>query len=401
MSNATVDFMKILVATGSRAEYGHLYWLLHELKQDSDIQLYLAITGTHLSKNFGETQQEITKDGFHIDFSIDARLEGDRPSNIAAAMANITQGFSKLFENNPPNLLVLLGDRYETFAIAQAGLLCGIPIAHLHGGERTEGMMDEAMRHSITKMSHLHFAATEEYRNRVIELGEHPTRVFNVGAPGLDHLKKTKLLTLTELQKDLNFELNYPFFLVTFHSTTLNPSQARTEIQNLLLALDEFENFKIIFTKQNADVGGAAISDEIERYVANNPKRCLFHSSLGFRRYLSAMKLCEAVLGNSSSGIIEAPALRKPTVNIGDRQKGRLMSDSIISCTNASEQIVHAIKKTQSDEFKNKIENMTPVYGEGDSSKKIFEVIKTHANRSVLDKTFFDVLGDSVNKSLF
>ncbi|MDH4618259.1 UDP-N-acetylglucosamine 2-epimerase [Brevibacillus sp. AY1] len=382
---------KICVVTGTRAEYGLLYWLMKEIQGDQDLQLQVVATGMHLSPEFGLTYRTIEQDGFIIDEKIEMLLSSDTPVGVATSMGLGTIGFANAFERLKPDIVVVLGDRFEILAAAQAAMVARIPIAHLHGGERTEGLIDESIRHSVTKMSHLHFVATEEYRKRVIQLGEDPGRVFNVGAIGIDQIKKLKLLNKEEFQDAINFKLGPINFLVTYHPVTLSKMSPRDSLNELFSALDDFPEAKIIFTKPNADTSGRLISQMIDDYVNHHPNRAIAFTSLGQLKYLSAINHCDIVLGNSSSGLIEVPYFKKPTVNIGDRQKGRIKPVSVIDCSDSKNEIKKAILKAISEAFRKSIENMKSPYGEGDVSFQVKDKIKSAALDELIVKSFYDV----------
>ncbi|WP_342508842.1 UDP-N-acetylglucosamine 2-epimerase [Sporosarcina sp. FSL K6-2383] len=381
---------KICVVTGTRAEYGLLYWLMKEIQQDVELELQLVVTGMHLSPEFGLTYKQIEEDGFIIDEKVEMLLSGDTPSAIAKSIGLGTIGFADTFTRLQPDILVLLGDRFEALSAAQTAVIHRIPIAHLHGGELTEGLIDEPIRHSLTKMSHLHFTAAEPYRKRVIQMGEQPDRVFNVGATGIDGIKKTTLLSKEELSESLQFELER-YFLITLHPTTLENQTGLKHVELLLKVLDEYEDYQLIFTKTNADTEGRVINERIEAYVGANPTRARLYDSLGQVRYLSALKHCKVVIGNSSSGLIEAPVFHKPTINIGDRQRGRLKAISVIDSRFEYQEIVETINKAISSDFKLSIENMELPYGEGETAKKIYSILKEVNLKNLVKKVFFDI----------
>ena len=305
---------------------------MKEMQADPCIDLQLLVSGSHLAPEFGETWRQITADGFAIDAQVDMCLSSDEPVAVAKSMALGLAGFAEALDRLKPDLLVVLGDRYEALAAAEAAMLLRVPIAHIHGGEATEGAIDDSIRHAITKMAHLHFAAAELYRERILQLGEAPERVFTVGAPGLDHIDNTKLIDRRELERELGFQFGDRNLLVTYHPATLDPASPAAAVRRLLDALDRMPEVRVIMTKSNADVGGRAINAAIDDYASQRPGRVLAVSSLGQQRYLSVMAQVDAVVGNSSSGIIEAPAMGKPTVNIGPRQQGRVRAPSVIDC---------------------------------------------------------------------
>lgn len=369
-------FKNIAVFTGTRAEYGLLYWLMHDIKNDPSLELQVLVSGMHLSPEFGSTWQQIEKDGFKIDEKVEILLSSDSAVGVVKSIGLGLIGFADALTRMKPDLLIILGDRFEALAVAQAAMFLRVPIFHLHGGEITEGAYDDAVRHAITKLSYLHGVSTEEYRKRVIQLGEEPGRVFNVGALGLEHIHRTKLLTLDELSLSLNFKLNCPYFLVTYHPVTLAHEPPDASFKALLDALDEFKDHKIIITYPNSDDGGRQIIPILEEYAKKNVNRVLAIPSLGQVRYLSALKYSDMVIGNSSSGIIEVPSFSVPTINIGSRQKGRLAANSIINCNPDRIDIVKAIQKAF--EMKADIDTIDfyNPYGQGNSSEKIINVIK-------------------------
>jgi GDP/UDP-N,N'-diacetylbacillosamine 2-epimerase (hydrolysing) len=382
---------KVCVITGSRAEYGLLNPLMEEIRKDNAFILQIIATGMHLSPEFGLTYREIENDGFSIDKKIDIHLSSDTPVGIAGSMALAQTGFAEAFEELRPDIAVVLGDRFEIFAAASAALVSRVPIAHLNGGERTEGAVDEAMRHSITKMSHLHFTGAEEYRKRVIQLGEQPERVFNTGSTGLDNIKKLKLLTKNELEKSLGFTLGEKNFLATFHPVTLENRTSGDQFRELLNALSELKTTKIIFTKPNADTDGRIIMKMIDEYVGENPGRTAAFDSLGRLRYLSALQYMDAVVGNSYSGLIEAPSFKIGTINIGDRQKGRIKAESVIDCTPDKASILTAFKKLYSEEFRAVLKTVQNPFGDGGASARIKEIIKNFDLTGILKKEFYDI----------
>ena len=345
---------KVCVVTGTRAEYGLLYWLLKEIQNDKEFELQLIVTGMHLSPEFGLTYKEIEKE-FKINKKTEMLLSSDTPVGISKSMGLAQISFAEAYDELKPDILVVLGDRYEIFSAVSAAMIAQVPIAHLHGGETTEGAFDESIRHSITKMSHLHFTATNEYKNRVIQLGEHPSRVFNVGGLGIENIKKLKLLTKEEFEKSIDFKLNKKNILVTFHPVTLEKSTAQEQFQELLNAIDELEDTNIIFTKANSDTDGRVINQMIDEYVAKNSHKSIGFTSLGQLRYLSALQYVDAMVGNSSSGLAEAPSFKIATINIGDRQKGRIKASSVIDCEPNKDSILKSFEKLYSKEFQNSL----------------------------------------------
>ena len=367
---------KICVVTGTRAEYGLLYWLMKEIQDDAALQLQLVVTGMHLSPEFGLTYRTIEEDGFTIDAKVEMLLSSDTPVGIAKSIGLGVIGFADVLERLQPDIMVVLGDRYEILAAAQAALVARIPVAHIHGGETTEGAIDESIRHAITKMSHLHFVAAEPYRTRVIQLGEHPDTVFNVGALGIENIKRLQLLDKPELEQSINFELGATCFLVTYHPATLGTTTPQAAMQELLDALDQFPDARIIFTKPNSDTDGRVLGQMIDEYARCNKGRVVVFTSMGQIRYLSALQYVDAVIGNSSSGIIEAPACNIPTVNIGDRQSGRLKADSIIDCRETTESIATAIRKALAPSFREGVRQGVSLYGYGASASQIRNRLK-------------------------
>lgn len=380
---------KICIFTGTRAEYGLLKPLIDELKDEKTIELQVIISGMHLSPEFGMTVNEISLDGIRKVEKVEILLSSDTPVGTSKAMGLGMISFAEVLERLKPDLLIGLGDRFELFAVVCAALVAKIPVAHIHGGELTYGAYDESLRHAITKMSHLHFTSTEDYRRRVIQLGEDPHRVFNVGALGLDNIRKLRLFSKKELEQALEFKLDKPFFVVTFHPVTLEDNTSKKQFQELLAALDEFNSHKIIFTLPNADNNGRIIVELIEKYVRKNKDRAKAYYSLGQLRYLSVLKYAEMMIGNSSSGIIEMPFFKKPTINIGDRQKGRIFSDSIIQCTPPKKEIVSSIRKALNKDLQN--ENKPSNYGDGKTALRIKKILLKTNLDSLLKKEFVDV----------
>jgi len=382
---------KICVVTGTRAEYGLLYWLMKEIDADKTLELQIIATGMHLSEEFGNTYQQIEKDGFTIDKKVDISLSSDTELAISKSMGLGMIGFSVSFNELQPDLLIVLGDRFEIFSAASAAMIARIPIAHLHGGEATEGLIDEPIRHSITKMSHLHFTATNEYRNRVIQLGEQPDMVFNVGGLGIDNIKKLKLLTKSELEKTINFEFGEKNLLVTFHPVTLENSTSETQFQELLESIDKLKNTQVIFTKANSDTGGRIINSMIDNYVVKNDNAVAFQS-MGQLNYLSALQFMDGVVGNSSSGLLEAPSFKIGTIDIGDRQKGRIKADSVISCLPNKNSISIAFQELYSKQFRSIVGKVENPYGKGGASKKIARIIKDISLVNIVKKSFYDFM---------
>lgn len=380
---------KICVATGSRAEYGLLYCLMKEIDSDSDLELQTLVCGMHLSPEFGLTYQQIEADGFEITSKVDMLLSADSPVGVAKSMGLGLIGFADALDHLKPDILVVLGDRFEIMAIAIAAMVAKVPVAHISGGEVTEGALDESIRHAMTKIAQWHFVAAEPYRRRVIQLGENPKNVFNFGAPGLDYLEHIEWLTRSSLEVDLGIKLEAPVFLVTYHPATLGRERPLAAMEELLAALDDCPEAKIIFTHPNADTGGRSLINRIESWVRNNKQRARAFVSLGQQRYLSLMREADVIVGNSSSGITEAPLLKKATVNIGDRQKGRLKAASIIDAEENRVDILKAIRSALSEEFRKKLPVTNSLYGRGDASKKIKDALKTVERENI--KIFFDI----------
>ena len=381
----------ISILTATRAEYGLLKPIIAKLSTVDEFDVRIVATGAHLSPEFGLTYREIEKDGFTIDEKIEILLSSDTPSSISKSMGLAMISFADYFERLNPDLLVVLGDRYETLAVAITALNQRIPIAHLYGGETTVGALDESIRHVITKLSYLHFTSTDEYRNRVIQLGEHPERVFNVGAIGIENILNEKLLLKEALEDELNISLSKPYAVVTFHPVTLEYSSSERQIESLLEVCQEYKNLDFIFTKANADADGRIINQYIDKYAREN-KNIFAFTSIGMKRYLSALKYCEVVIGNSSSGLLEAPSLNIPTINIGDRQMGRLQASSVINCEPTQAGIRYALDLALSEDFVQKAKITVNPYGSGDTSNKVVEVIKDYVinNKIDLKKKFYD-----------
>jgi len=381
----------ICVVTGSRAEYGLLYPLLKEIKREPCFKLQIAVTGTHLSAVYGLTYREILRDGFKIDGKIKIPLNNDTPEGVTKSLGIGVIGFAAAFKRLKPDCVILLGDRFEIYSAAVAAFLAKIPIAHLSGGELTQGAVDDALRHSITKMSFLHFTSTSEYRQRVIQLGEDPGRVFNVGALGIDNIRRTKLLSGNALEKELGFSFCGKVALVTFHPVTLENNTSQRQFNQVLSALDNFKELKIVFTKPNLDINGKIIIKLIDGYVKKNKGRAVAFSSLGRVKYLSLMKYACLMLGNSSSGIVEMPSFGKPTINVGDRQKGRITAKSVIQCAPNQECIKKALKKAFSEKFIRYCVKVRNPYDGGLASRKITTILKRELPKiKNLKKEFYD-----------
>lgn len=380
---------KICVVTGSRAEYGILRGLMKAIKDDPELQLQIIATNQHLSKLQGETYHEIEHDGFIIDYKVYMANDEapDNANTTAKAISRGVSGFADAFDTLQPDMLLILGDRYEMLAVASTALIYKIPIAHLHGGEITEGAFDDAIRHAITKMSHLHFTSTEAYRKRVIQLGEQPERVFNVGALGVENVLKNDFMTKEELEQSLSFLISDNCFLCTYHPVTLSNMSSETQVLNLLAALDNYQDYHIIFTYSNSDTNSQIIIKRIQEYVDKNESRCMFIPSLGQRRYFSALKYMSAVIGNSSSGIIEVPSFGIPTLDIGDRQKGRIAANSVIHCGYSTDEIREGLAKLLAYGVR-EIDN--PYYKKG-TCEAILKVIKTYPLDHLVQKHFYDI----------
>lgn len=382
---------KICVVTGTRAEFGLLRWLMEAINNHPELTLQVVATGMHLSPEFGLTYREIEEAGFKIDAKVEMLLSSDTNSAITKSMGLCLIGFADAYERLEPDMLVVLGDRFEIFAAASAAMIAGIPIAHVHGGETTEGAFDEAIRHSITKMSHLHFAAADEYRRRVIQLGEHPDRVFNVGGMGIDAIKRINLLSREELERSLDFSFGEKSLLITFHPVTLEGGASSVaQMQELLAALEELENTTLIFTMPNADTGGRQLGALVQQF-ADKRTNTKVYKSLGQLRYFSCLAQVDGVVGNSSSGLLEAPAFEIGTVNIGDRQKGRLKAGTVIDCEPNSESIHVALKTLYSDDFQANLSTAQNPYGNGGASDAIVKVIAQHPLENIRKKQFFNL----------
>lgn len=383
---------KISILTATRAEYGLLKPIIKKMLEIQEFEVRVVVTGAHLSPEFGLTYKEIEKDNILIDKKIEILLSADTPSAISKSMGLAMISFADYFDESNPDMLIVLGDRYETLAVCSVAMNQKIPIAHLYGGETTEGAIDECVRHAITKMSYLHFTSTETYRRRVIQLGEDPGRVFNVGSIGVQNIKKQKLLSKVELEDSINFTLDKPYAIVTFHPVTLENKSSSKQIKQLLQALDSHKEYQYIFTKGNADANGRIINQLIDKYVLERPN-CKAFDSLGLIRYLSAVKHCTMVIGNSSSGIIEVPSFNIATINIGDRQKGRMQAESIINCKPVACDINKAIEKAISQEFQKKLIRVKNPYEQENTSMKIIAEIKRSLlnNKLKLKKVFYNL----------
>ncbi|MHB1196527.1 MAG: UDP-N-acetylglucosamine 2-epimerase [Lutibacter sp.] len=381
---------KIAVITGTRAEFGLLSPLMDEIQNDKEMQLQLIVTAMHLSPEFGYTVDEIEKKGYKIDKKVECLLSSDTAVGITKSVGLAMIGFADALNELNPDLVIILGDRTEMLAAATAAMVANIPIAHIHGGETTEGAYDESIRHAITKMSYLHFASTETYRKRIIQLGEHPNRVFNVGAIGLDSIKNMVLLNKAEFEKSINFKLGKNNILITFHPVTLESESAKGQFKAILDVLGSLEDTHFIFTHANSDKDGRVINQMIEQFVNENKDIAVAFISLGQLRYLSALKYMDVILGNSSSGIIEVPYFKIPTINIGDRQKGRILSESVIQAEPIVEAITLAHEKASDISFRTKIKSQKQLYGSGNAVEKIMSILRNQ-NINSLKKSFYDI----------
>ena len=382
---------KICVITGSRAEYGLFYWLLKKIHKEKTLELQIICSGMHLSPEFGLTFKEIEKDGFKINKKVEMLLSADTPSSISKSTALGIIGFSDAYDDLNPDIVVVLGDRFETLSACIAATFARIPIAHFHGGESTEGLIDEPIRHSITKMSHLHFVATKEYLKRVVQMGEDPKTVFNIGGMGIDNIKKINLMKLEQLQKDLNFNFAKKNLLITFHPVTLEKSTASSQFKNLLKSLDCLKDTNFIFTKPNADTDGRIIIKLIDSFVEKNKHRSISFINMGQHRFLSALKYVDAIVGNSSCGLLEAPSFKIATINIGDRQKGRIKAESVIDTRPHKSEISNAINNLYEESFQNKLIGVKNPYGEGGASKRAVEILKNSNFDNLIFKKFYDM----------
>lgn len=383
---------RICFITGTRAEYGLLSRLMKMVQDDNSTQLQIIATNMHLSPKYGNTYQEIENDGFTIDKKIPILEEGNDNANATLkSMSKALAGFADAYDELKPDMVVVLGDRYEILAAATAALIERIPITHIHGGEITEGAYDDAIRHSITKMSHLHFTSTEVYRKRVIQLGEQPDRVFYVGALGVENIKKLPLWNKAEIEDSIHFKLDQNTILVTYHPVTLGMHSAEQDIREFLAALGERKNLRVIFTMPNSDNGAQAIVDAIHTFVTNNSDRAVAYKSLGVQRYLSLMKYVGAVVGNSSSGLVEVPSFGIPTLNIGDRQKGRIAADSVFHCATDKSSILQGLDTIMSPTFKQKAAAVHNPYEKEGTAQAIFDVISTCPLEELKQKHFYDI----------
>jgi UDP-N-acetylglucosamine 2-epimerase (non-hydrolysing)/GDP/UDP-N,N'-diacetylbacillosamine 2-epimerase (hydrolysing) len=380
---------KICIITGTRAEYGLLSRVMRLIKEDADLQLQIIATNMHLSVEHGETYKEIEADGFSIDRKIPILSSSDAANATAKSVGTGVIGFANAYEDLKPDMIMVLGDRYEILAAVSAALFYKIPVVHLHGGEITEGAYDDAIRHAITKMSHLHFTSTEEYRRRVIQMGESPETVFYVGALGCENIRQVPLMSKEELEKSLNFSLDKNTILVTFHPVTMETGTAETQFKELLSAIDTFDNLRIIFTMPNSDTDGLIIMNLIKEYVAQNSEKAAWFTSLGMRRYLSTLQYIGAVVGNSSSGIIEVPSFHIPTLNIGDRQKGRIAPASVLYCNPEKADIIEKLTTIMQPDFVEYFKNIKNPYDKPDTAREIVRIIKQQKINTV--KKFYNL----------
>lgn len=381
---------RICVITGTRADYGLLRLVMQGIKDDPELTLQIIATGMHLSPEFGLTYREIERDGFQIDRKLEMLSSSDTPVGIAKSMGMALIGFADVLNDLKPDVIVVLGDRFEIFSAVAAALVACVPVAHLHGGETTQGAFDEALRHSITKMSHLHFVAAEDYRRRVIQLGEDPDRVFLVGGLGVDTIKRTKLLNRAELEESLGFKLGMKNLLITFHPATLETTTAADQMADLLGALAAQGDTQLVFTLPNADTEGRMLIRMIEEFVGVHPNAHAY-PSLGQLRYLSCIAHFDGVVGNSSSGLLEAPSLQKGSINIGNRQHGRLQASSVINCAPARRDIEAALRILFSPEFQANLSQVSNPYGEGGATEKVIRIIKNYAIDGIVMKSFHDL----------
>ena len=381
---------KICVVSATRAEYGSLFWIMKEIQSAKELELQLIVTGAHLSPEFGLTYKEVEKD-FKIDKKIEILLSSDSTIGISKAMGLAQISFGEAFSELNPDIIIVLGDRYEMLSVASTAMILGIPIMHLAGGERTEGAFDESIRHAITKLSHIHCATTDEYKNRIIQLGENPLHVFNVGGFGIDNILRLKLLRKEEFEESINFKLNKKNILFTFHPVTLEKFPAKEQFSEILSSIDELEDTNIIITKANSDTEGRVINAMCEEYVLKNPHKAVLFASLGQLRYISALQYMDAVVGNSSSGLAEVPSSKIGTINIGSRQQGRLKASSVIDCEPNKASLSKAFKELYSPAFQESLKNVKNPYGEEMASKKVVDILKNIDLQDIIIKKFYDI----------
>ena len=384
---------KIVILTSTRAEYGLLAPIIKKMSKNSLIDVCVVATGTHLSPEFGMTVNEIKNDGVKVDKEIDILLSSDTPVAISKTMGLAMIGFGDYFAESKPDALMVLGDRYETLAVCIAAMNARIPIIHLHGGEATEGLVDEAVRNAITKLSYLHFTSAEEYRNRVIQMGEAPERVFAVGAMGVENALHMKRLSKKELEDSLGCKIGGTMAVLTFHPVTLEDNTAEAQIDEIIKVMQQCGKITFICTKANADVGGRIINEKLKECAEACDNVYLF-DSLGMQRYLSALSIADFVIGNSSSGIIEVPSFKIPTINIGDRQKGRIQSESVINCKPNVWEISQAIERALSDGFREKVIACNNPYGDGNTSDAIVDITERYLieDKLQVQKKFYDIV---------
>ncbi len=386
---------RICIFTSTRADWGLLRGVAEEVRGHENLELQLLVSGSHLSAKFGMTVSEIEDAGFDISARVDVLKYDDSAQGVCRSMGFALPGYSGALAELKPDLIVVLGDRYETLCVAVATQILRIPLAHIHGGETTEGAVDESFRHAITKMSQVHFPACEEYRNRIIQLGENPDRILNVGALGVENIGKVSMMGREELCSSIGFRLDCPFFLVTFHPVTLENSTAGSQLDELFAALEQFPEHRVLFTKANADADGQIINDRLDAYVGLNADRCLVVPSLGIQRYLSAMKLCAAVIGNSSSGILEAPSFHVPTVNIGDRQKGRVRAQGVLDCEPDRLSIQSEINRALTPEFVQSLKGSCSPFKKANTALSIVDTLEAVDLSNILKKPFFNLTESS------
>ncbi|MFU1858161.1 UDP-N-acetylglucosamine 2-epimerase [Sphingobacterium sp. NGMCC 1.201703] len=382
---------KICIVTATRAEYGLLKPLMLELRNYSEFKLQVLVTGAHLSPEFGLTYRFLEQDGFSIDEKVEMLLSSDSANGIVKSMGVGMIGYADAFARLSPDAIVILGDRYEMLSVASSAAIFNIPIIHLHGGEITEGAYDDAIRHAISKLSALHFTSTEEYRQRVIQMGEHPDKVYNVGAIGLDNISSLPLMEKEQIEESLGIKFKKYNYQVTFHPETLSNISSQHQFNELLSAIEEQKDSYFIFTKANADTDGRIINQMIDEYVSKNPNKASAYNSLGSLRFLSVVKMCDAIIGNSSSGIIEAPSLHTPTINIGDRQRGRTQAGSILNCDVDKAEILRCFEKVNEPEFKAVVSRILNPYGNGGTAQKIIEVISKVNFKELHTKAFYNI----------
>jgi len=361
------------------------------IQDAEDLTLQVVVTGMHLSPEFGLTFKQIEEDGFNIDSKIEMLLSSDTSNGIIKSMSLGMIGFGDAYEQLKPDIVLMLGDRFELLAAATAALISALPIAHIHGGESTEGAFDEAIRHSISKMSHLHFTAAEQYRRRVIQLGENPDRVFNVGAPGIEHIERLNLFDKNELEKEIGLEFGVRSLAVTWHPVTFETEKTREQLIELLNVLNSIDDVKLVFTKANADTSGRIVNQMIDAYVTSHPDNSVLWTSLGQRKYLSVLKHVDGIVGNSSSGIIEAPSLKTGTINIGDRQRGRIRAASVIDCEPSASSIKLALERLFTPAFQEVLDGVKNPHGSGDVSGKIVNQLQRYSLDNIAKKSFFDL----------